>query len=605
MSVSVGFSPVPAGAASSLTSDATASASSASGDGSLFAQLLALLGGGNDAAPADGAATDLGSLVDNVVDDLTGSANPAATAASTIVAPTLSVPTETDPASALPANLEAIAATAKSLDTTGGKSLLKSLADALTALNDSLEAGDTPDPKQLAAVDDLASVLAGLLAQTQPALAAVAPEAATSDGTTITGVDATSGTSGAADLAGTLRDLIAALAPAGTQATTGDAGTSGTSDSVTTPAGDTSTATPAVPAPATDAPDLDPVMAQLAKVLDQVATKLSDKAPALAEKLTALGDTVESSAITPQVMDALGLAKDAVAEITDLAQRIAQPKPAATPKAASDAVAFTPPSLALPEVARETTKSSDSAAPAAVPTPTASTSTTPDTASGTDGAVSLETKSVDPKSSDRTADASAKPKPEADRAADAAPKSASDTPDGNGLVTQAQAQNQANVPPAAVARTAQGAYQAQTLVPSLPQVAFEIARHVESGTKRFQIRLDPPELGRIDVRLSVDNSGTVQARMTVERAETLDLMQRDQRSLQQALQQAGLDTSKTNLEFSLGQNGFGRNGQSFAGWGEGSASAAAPATTTTSETTTAPVEIYRGTATQRGLNLFV
>jgi flagellar hook-length control protein FliK len=581
VSVSVGFSSVPAGAAPSLTSDATASASGASGDGSLFAQLLALLGGDNAGTPNDGAATDLAGLVGNVINQVSGGSNVAAA-----VAPTLSVPAETDPASALPANLDAIAATAKTLDTTGGKSLLKSLADALTALNDSLEAGDSPDAKQLKSVDDLASTLAGLLAQAQPALAAAAPEVASTDGASITGVDATAGPSGAADLADTLKDLIAALAPAAAPATNG--------------AAEIADATTPTTTPATDAPDLDPVMAQLAEVLDQVATKLSDKAPALAEKLTALGDTLESGKITPQVMDALGLAKDAVAEITDLAQRIAQPKPAA-PKAASDAVAFTPPSLALPEVARETAKSADSDTTAAPPTTPATT----DTASGTDRAASLEAKPVDAKTIDRATETAPKAKPEAEPAADAATKPAADTPDGNGLVAPNQAQNQANVPAAAVARTAQGAYQSQALVPSLPQVAFEIARHVESGTKRFQIRLDPPELGRIDVRLSVDNSGTVQARMTVERAETLDLMQRDQRSLQQALQQAGLDISKTNLEFSLGQNGFGRNGQSFSGWGDGNSAAADTATTTTSEPTTTPVEIYRGTASQRGLNLFV
>jgi hypothetical protein len=58
------------------------------------------------------------------------------------------------------------------------------------------------------------------------------------------------------------------------------------------------------------------------------------------------------------------------------------------------------------------------------------------------------------------------------------------------------------------------------------------------------------------VRLDIDRSGQVTARLTVEKAETLDLMQRDQRGLEKALQQAGLDSSKTNLEFSLKQNPF-------------------------------------------------
>ena len=51
-------------------------------------------------------------------------------------------------------------------------------------------------------------------------------------------------------------------------------------------------------------------------------------------------------------------------------------------------------------------------------------------------------------------------------------------------------------------------------------------------------------------------AGQVNARLTVERAETLDLLQRDQRALERALAQAGLDASKTNLEFSLKQNPF-------------------------------------------------
>src|SRR5690606_21074444 len=98
----------------------------------------------------------------------------------------------------------------------------------------------------------------------------------------------------------------------------------------------------------------------------------------------------------------------------------------------------------------------------------------------------------------------------------------------------------------------------QTAQVNLPHLAFEIARQVQQGTTQFQVRLDPPELGRIDVRLDIDNGGNVNARLTVERSETLDLLQRDQRALERALAQAGLDGSKTNLEFSLKQNPFER-----------------------------------------------
>jgi flagellar hook-length control protein FliK len=87
----------------------------------------------------------------------------------------------------------------------------------------------------------------------------------------------------------------------------------------------------------------------------------------------------------------------------------------------------------------------------------------------------------------------------------------------------------------------------------------EIATAAQAGTQRFEIRLDPPELGRIDVRLDLDRDGNVTSRMTVERADTLDLLKRDAAHLERALQQAGLKTSDTALEFSLRQQAFARD----------------------------------------------
>ena len=49
-----------------------------------------------------------------------------------------------------------------------------------------------------------------------------------------------------------------------------------------------------------------------------------------------------------------------------------------------------------------------------------------------------------------------------------------------------------------------------------------------AGNSRFEIRLDPPELGRIDVRLDVDRDGNVSSRLVIERADTYDLLRRDQ-----------------------------------------------------------------------------
>lgn len=85
----------------------------------------------------------------------------------------------------------------------------------------------------------------------------------------------------------------------------------------------------------------------------------------------------------------------------------------------------------------------------------------------------------------------------------------------------------------------------------LTGVAVEIASRAFNGDRRFEIRLDPPELGRIDVRLDMSRDGSVSSRLVVERAETLDLLRRDAGNLERALQSAGLNTSGSGLEFSL------------------------------------------------------
>ncbi|MBU1173842.1 MAG: flagellar hook-length control protein FliK [Alphaproteobacteria bacterium] len=141
----------------------------------------------------------------------------------------------------------------------------------------------------------------------------------------------------------------------------------------------------------------------------------------------------------------------------------------------------------------------------------------------------------------------------------------------------------------------------------MPQIAFEIARHAMNGANRFQIRLDPPEMGRIDVQLDVDKSGAINARLTVDRPETLDLLQRDARALERALAQSGLDNQKTNLEFSLRQNPFarqdsgqGQNGQSDTAtlFGEGEDNPA------DADNAVPPqVTLYRGVARPGGVNL--
>ena len=92
-------------------------------------------------------------------------------------------------------------------------------------------------------------------------------------------------------------------------------------------------------------------------------------------------------------------------------------------------------------------------------------------------------------------------------------------------------------------------------------LALEIAASVRSGKSRFEIRLDPAELGRIDVRIDVDHSGRVTSHLTVERPETLSMLRQDAPQLQRALNDAGLSTGDGGLQFSLrDQSSSGQNG---------------------------------------------
>ena len=186
-------------------------------------------------------------------------------------------------------------------------------------------------------------------------------------------------------------------------------------------------------------------------------------------------------------------------------------------------------------------------------------------------------------------------------------------PDPKSDATDAAAQTSSNAVAApvttqAAARAIPAAYQAATSPNNLAQVAFELDRQVHQGQSRFSIRIDPPELGRVDVRMHVDASGNVNARLTVARSETLDMFQRDRGSLEKALTQAGLDGAKTNLEFSLKQNPFAGMAGHDQRPSQGNSSPRFSLNGTDAEDSVGAipqVTLYRGTASAGGVNLFV
>jgi flagellar hook-length control protein FliK len=106
----------------------------------------------------------------------------------------------------------------------------------------------------------------------------------------------------------------------------------------------------------------------------------------------------------------------------------------------------------------------------------------------------------------------------------------------------------------AAAPAAAGLPSAPASVPGAPDInalAMSIAAKSLDGSRQFDIRLDPAELGRVDVRLSLDGAGTAQAHLSAERPETLSLLQNNAPALTRALQDSGVQVANNGLQFSL------------------------------------------------------
>lgn len=95
--------------------------------------------------------------------------------------------------------------------------------------------------------------------------------------------------------------------------------------------------------------------------------------------------------------------------------------------------------------------------------------------------------------------------------------------------------------------------------PVASQVGQEIVRRFSNKSTSFELRLDPPELGRVDVRLDVSRDHRVNAVISADSPQALTELVRHARELEQSLQAAGLELGDNGLSFDLNQSrhGFG------------------------------------------------
>ena len=90
--------------------------------------------------------------------------------------------------------------------------------------------------------------------------------------------------------------------------------------------------------------------------------------------------------------------------------------------------------------------------------------------------------------------------------------------------------------------------------PAAQVIAATLGKASGDGiNKNITIRLEPPELGRVEVKLEFSKDKTMKAHMLVEKPETFLMLQRDAHVLERALQDSGLNSG--NMSFELAQDG--------------------------------------------------
>jgi flagellar hook-length control protein FliK len=98
-------------------------------------------------------------------------------------------------------------------------------------------------------------------------------------------------------------------------------------------------------------------------------------------------------------------------------------------------------------------------------------------------------------------------------------------------------------------------------IPAGEQVAVQIKRGVADGHDKISIRLDPGNLGKVEVKMEVGHDGRLMAVVAADKPDTLAMLQKDAAQLEQALRDAGLKADSNSLSFTLrDQNQAGERG---------------------------------------------
>lgn len=92
--------------------------------------------------------------------------------------------------------------------------------------------------------------------------------------------------------------------------------------------------------------------------------------------------------------------------------------------------------------------------------------------------------------------------------------------------------------------------------PASQHVAATLSKFAQNaaGDQTMTLRLDPPELGNVNIRLQFGKDKSLKAHLIVEKPETLAMLQRDGNTLERALHGTGFETGDGAISFELAQD---------------------------------------------------
>lgn len=105
---------------------------------------------------------------------------------------------------------------------------------------------------------------------------------------------------------------------------------------------------------------------------------------------------------------------------------------------------------------------------------------------------------------------------------------------------------------------------AKTIAPKAPRPVLQaqaptqaqdfahfLSKKLNSGATSFEMRLNPPQLGRVDAHLTISDDGEAVVSLQFENQDALDLFARDEAGLRTALSSSGHDFDQHQFTFSL------------------------------------------------------